>query len=236
MGKEEKMLKKLLLVGVAGLMMWTMLGEQAQARCRIVAGALRCSDPEAVTFLKGVGNPDVNSLAVCVSMAFTCEGQCLNPADNSASAQGIPFTPQITVCGDNVLQYYMLSDERGSAEVGDIVFSLEEINAKIQAWINEHFSDVCPNNNWTFDWGIKGAHVYYATYQQTNKGLVYSSSELCRRCDVVTTFGASCDGSEDPDCADCGIECSDLDTADECTALGLDVQCLDEVVDNFPGY
>jgi hypothetical protein len=100
--------------------------------------------------------------------------------------------------------------------------------ADIENLIKTNF---CPNPNWTLtEWGIEGIYVYHAAYKQDNKGNLYVSSELCRRCEVKpgSEFG------EENEYGDCGVACTDLSSADLCKERTLNTLCWDAVSPLFP--
>jgi len=182
-----------------------------------------CAD----TFLKGVGNPDVNDVAVCVALYIDqAEGQCLNPADNSSHAQGTAFFPHLTVTGESLVCPYMLTDERGSATVTNICWYWDtEIYGPILEWINAHLSEVCPNDNWTFDEAslkINVIYAYHSAYQENKSGIMYSTSALCRKCELVSN------GDE------CGFDCSNVSVS-ECQGRGMAEVCLTNVQQGLDG-
>jgi hypothetical protein len=221
------MCRKKLVIAALFISVWGIVGAvfvtTSWGACRIYAGKLCCSEVCAETFLKGVGNVDVNSVAVCVSLSFDVEGSCLNPADNSSNAQGEPFYRTFSICGEDLLSYEDLTGERGEAIV-PVCWELSLIEQRIK-------TGFCPNPNWTLiDWGILGVYVYHAAYKEDKKGNLYVSSALCRKCTIKpgSTFGELNDNH------DCGVVCEDLANLDMCKERSLDVLCWDVVSPLFP--
>jgi hypothetical protein len=217
------MFKRSMLIGLLCIGLIAMLNTEAASRCRIVDGKLHCSDVCAYTFLQGVGNPDVNHLAVCAGLYIEkAEGRCWNQPGNSGQARGTAFFPHITVTDQTLLQYYMLTGDRGSAEVKNLCWDWDsDIYDPILDWVYAHFTQVCPNYNWHFDENslqIKTIYVYHSAYQEDRNENLYSVSELCRKCDFVSGTGEG----------GCGFSCSTVSTS-QCAGRGLASECLGAV-------
>ena len=243
------MVKRLLLIGLLCIGLIFLVSAEATAICRTLGGILKCCTfgaPNcpcppfcrtsginvmgsldsggslcADTFLKGVGNPEQNDVAVCVALYFDeAEGRCLNQPGNSNQAEGTAFSPDLTVTDQTLIEPYMLTDERGSATVGNICWDWEtEIYGPILEWINAHLSEVCPNDNWHFQeesLKINVIYAYHSAYQENRSGDMYSTSALCRKCDLVS------DGAE------CGYNCNTVSIS-ECQSRGMAGICLGAV-------
>jgi hypothetical protein len=223
--KEGAMYKRTILIIALCVGVWGTLEfrftANSSAACKIYLGKLCCTDVCAETFLKGVGNSDVNNVAVCVNLLFEIEAYCKNPAWQAEPAQGDPFYTEISIGGTDLLREGDLTGERGQAVIDDMCWSLEQIEEHIENSI------VCKEPNWNLDdWSIIAVYVYHASYQQDKKGNLKSTSELCRRCEIKpdAEFGTSTGGTDD-----CGVECVDLTSADVCKESKLDTLCLDAV-------
>ena len=208
------MFKRLLIMGVLSVSLIALVGTEEAAGCFVWRGRLYCSDLHADTYLKGVGNPSVNTVAVCVGLYIEkVEGRCWNKPGNSGQAQGTSFFPEIPLIDETLVHAEHLTDERGGAEV---VLSWDwnlEIYKSILDWVDDHFTEVCPNYNWYFDetsMQIRTMYVYHSAYEEDKKGDLVVSSQLCRKC--------SLGGPE------CGFTCSNVSTS-QCTGRGLGSAC-----------
>ena len=208
------MFKRFMLIGLLCIGLVALLNTEATSRCRIVDGHLKCSDICADTFLKGVGNPSVNTVAVCVGLYVEkVTGRCWNKPGNSGQARGTAFFPELPLIDETQVFPYHLTDERGSATVPLCWDWNLDIYDSILDWIYDHFTEVCPNYNWYFDEGslkIDTMYVYHSAYEEDRNGNLVVSSQLCRKCYNGGT--------------ECGFTCSNVSIS-QCTGRGLGSAC-----------
>jgi len=208
------MFKRLLIISLLSVSLIALVGTEEAAGCFVWKGRLYCSDLCADTFLKGVGNPSVNTVAVCVGLFIEkVEGRCWNQPGNSGQARGTSFFPEIPLVDETLVFAYHLNEDRGTAEVPICWDWNSEIYGSILDWVYDHFTEVCPNYNWYFDEGslqIKTLYVYHSAYEEDKSGNLVVSSQLCRKC----TYGGT----------ECGFTCSNVSTS-QCTGRGLGSAC-----------
>ena len=224
------MLKRLLLIGVLCLCLVAFVTNDATARCRVIGGVLRCTEFCSGTLLKGVGNPDVNDVAVCVGLYIEeVEGRCINKGGNSSEPENHIFNPGISISDTTAVTSADLTDDRGSADV-ELCWEWEDdIEGPVDAWILNNISEICPNDNWSVgpDWRITVLYVYHSAYQRDKDGNLYSSSAVCRRCEGEFD-------ENDPN-GTCGFSCVDVaDNFCEQAPRSLDVECLNDVQTKYP--
>ena len=238
------MYRKSIIVLALCLGMWATIGGESMAGCKLSStGKLVCGSPMCADdlFLKGIGNPSINAVAVCMSVSADCSGECLNPADNSAQAQGVAFSPKIAFCSSDLVKTADLTSERGTAVIDDLCILNEEnpgediqvyLITAVEAWVQDNIGAVCPNKKWTYVPGstkFLKLYAYYSTYELTRQGVPYASNELCSECEVKT-------GGIIDEYVDCNCTCNLLMSADKCKERGLNEICAEAAYCQiFPG-
>jgi hypothetical protein len=245
------MLRRIMLILVLCLGVSHMIEAKSEAACKMSStGKYICSSPLCTdVLLKGIGNPDKNAIAVCVSLSFDCEGWCWNPAGQAVQADGDAFKPQIELCASDLVEAGDLTGERGTAYLNDLCFPvicncdlcgtddndcLEECNKcsegemgiidAIIAWVDANTSKICPNDLWEFDpksLEVVRMYSYYSTYELTkNKLALYASNELCGQCEAIPQAKFGADG-------DCGLDCWLLGDSEICKERSLNQVCAE---------
>ena len=233
------MLKRLFASSVFSLCLVGLMATNSAAICRLVTGKMVCSDICLQYFLTGVGNVDVNTVAVCGGIYIDkVTGQCLNQPYNATNAQGTVFYPALALTQSGFVTAQNLTGERGQAEV-ELCLGAGFDEAILEWLFKQSFcsnlsyttgycdfqpengycsgATLCPNKNWWFDpcsVKIDVIYVYYSAWQVDKRtGRLAVSSQICRRCEP----------SVDPN-APCGFDCSDVSSS-ECQTRGLNQTC-----------
>jgi hypothetical protein len=229
------MYRKAIVILVLCFSAWIIMEGISAAACTKTSSGWVCKSPMcADSSWVGVGNPEVNELVICVSLAFECTGNCVNKKGNAATAEGVPFEPQIEEAAVAMIEAFMLDSERGRAFLeGTHCFDSDDLLYDIGEWVDEHFLEFCPNKNWTFIWELNRIWTYYSAIRKvkeldengewTGSFIWVIEGDGCSLCEVGA-LGAS---------GDCGLSCNDLSESGACRDRGLGGQCLEKVAGEF---
>ena len=184
------MFKRLLSIGLLCIGLIALVSTEAVARCRVVGGILKCSSVCPLTLLSGVGNPEINPVAVCVGINVRKASVfCRNKGDNSETAQGKPFNLNAVITSADFVEIWDLTNQRGDAEV-EWCWEDRVLYEKLKRYIPPPDSPnyPCQNRNWEVLPGliiVQEAYAYYQAYVEDAKdpdSCMDLADSKCRYC------------------------------------------------------
>lgn len=226
------MFRKLLFIFLAGVFLFTLMGTDATAACKIRRGKLVCSDLTSKIEIVGVQNLSKVDVFACSSIyiGYAYAERLCNNGGNSTEANSDNFDPDPIPSGAQQVTVEQLSeDERGVAVV-EYSWSWDDVIWPIVAYGLGAPQD----NNWYPCDGpacIDDITLALVTWQVKN-GTVIAVDEECVRCEsdcyesyILADPPPPCPEGEG-ECADqnsgCGITCNPT-AASDCVDVGVDI-------------
>jgi hypothetical protein len=119
MKKEGAVFKRVLMIGLLGVNLVTLLGISAEAHYQGYVAGVHVSSIECILGIQGVPNPDTHPAAVRCEVtvaAQSAEILCLNP--NGREVQPVRLTRRVALIGEKPIDQNDITDKRrGKAEV-----------------------------------------------------------------------------------------------------------------------